>query len=468
MCYAPITTKINKRFINAATLKNAPIKGLFEGPCGQCEQCKTQKVNEWSFRLLEEAKETFRLGGFSIFDTLTYDNLHVPTVGKVLYQLGEFSLDVTSSICDMLCNSKRDVQLFFKRLRSLYSGPIRYYLVSEYGNDERYTHRPHYHVQFFFPSPTITPEQASKLIRQAWQNGRTDGIEDKGQKYFFSKRCFTSFTPYIQNIILYITKYMHKDYDYYNRVVEPVIAYLHRSLDPNKTNKMSYSLKLRERKIKSHIGNFMLCSKGIGESYLTEKNRLFHVKQSHVRLRYPSGKYYGLPLPRYYVKKFYYIRDKDNTLLPTPLGEQRQQYLKQFQLESTITDIMAALGISHQDATPVAEYFLNNYNTLKINLFRSYKVTNNEQTRIESTPYVEYSGNSATLADFLQAYTTPIDENYKPLIINYLKHKHNEHIQKQRSCLVKRESQQRKKKQLCIFGNEERKDCQEITAMVGN
>lgn len=295
MCFSPITTKLNKRYINAATLKGAPLKGLFEVPCGQCEQCKTQKVNEWSFRLLEEAKETFRQRGFILFDTLTYDAMHVPNVGKVLYQLGEFSLDVSSSVCDMLCNSKRDVQLFAKRLRAAYSAPFRYYLVSEYGNDDRYTHRPHYHALFFFPSPTITAEHASKLIRQAWQNGRTDGFEDKGSKYFYSKRCFTSFTPYIQNIILYITKYMHKDYDYYNKVVEPVIAYLHKSLDPNKTNKMSYCLKLRERKIKAHIGNFMLCSKGIGESYLTEENRIFHLKQSYVRLRYPSGKYYGLP-----------------------------------------------------------------------------------------------------------------------------------------------------------------------------
>ena len=83
---------------------------------------------------------------------------------------------------------------------------------------------------------------------------------------------------------------------------------------------------------------------------------------------------------------------------------------------------MAALGISHQDATPVAEYFLKHYNTLNFNRFRSYKVTNNEQTRVESMPYVEYSGNTATLVDFLQAYTTPTDEHYKPLIINYLKH----------------------------------------------
>lgn len=61
MCYSPITTKLNKRYLNAATQKGAPLKGLFEVPFGQCEQCKTQKVNDWSFRLLEEAKETFLL-----------------------------------------------------------------------------------------------------------------------------------------------------------------------------------------------------------------------------------------------------------------------------------------------------------------------------------------------------------------------------------------------------------------------
>ena len=469
MCYSPITTKLNKRYLNAATLKGASnIKGLFGVPCGQCEQCKTQKVNDWSFRLLEEAKETFRQGGFILFDTLTYDELHVPNVGKVLFQLGEFSLDVSEKITDMLCNSKRDVQLFAKRLRAAYTGQFRYYLVSEYGNDDRFTHRPHYHALFFFPSPTITAEQASKLIREKWENGRTDGIEDKGNKYFYSKRCFLSFTPYIQNIIFYITKYMHKDYNYYNNVVVPVIAYLHKSLDPNKTNKMSYALKLRERKIKSHIGNFMLCSNGIGESYLTEKHRFLHVKQSHVRLRYPSGKYYGLPLPRYYVKKFYYIRDKDNTLLPTPLGEQRQKYLQQYQLESTITEVMAALGISHSDAVPVARYYLNNYNTLKINRFRSYKVTNNEQTRTESIPIVEYSGNTSTLSDFLTAFTAPIDEQFKPLIINFLKVKQHGNIQKQGSDLLKRESQQRQKKQLSIFGTEKGQNCQEITAVARN
>ena len=126
---------------------------------------------------------------------------------------------------------------------------------------------------------------------------------------------------------------------------------------------------------------------------------------------------------------------------------------------------MAALGISHQDATPVAEYFFNNYNTLKINRFRSYKVTNNEQTRIESNPIVEYSGNTATLSDFLTAYTAPIDEHYKPLIINYLKFKQNEHIQKQRSCLLKRESQQRKKGRLSIFGIAKGQNCPETAAM---
>lgn len=127
---------------------------------------------------------------------------------------------------------------------------------------------------------------------------------------------------------------------------------------------------------------------------------------------------------------------------------------------------MAALGISHQDATPVVQYFLNNYNTLKINRFRSYKVTNNEQTRIESTPFVDYSGTSSTLSDFLTAYTTPIDETYKPFIINYLKFKQNEHNQKQRSDVLKRESTKRQKGQLTIF--QQKQNCQKTSTMVGD
>jgi len=43
--------------------------------------------------------------------------------------------------------NKRDAQLFIKRLRKhLEPKKIKYYLVGEYGDDDAFTHRPHYHA----------------------------------------------------------------------------------------------------------------------------------------------------------------------------------------------------------------------------------------------------------------------------------------------------------------------------------
>ena len=78
---------------------------------------------------------------FASFVTLTYDDAHIP----VDHQL-----------------SKRDAQLFIKRLR-YYLGKrkIRYYLCGEYG--ERFG-RPHYHAILF----NVHPEQDAQSICRAW------------------------------------------------------------------------------------------------------------------------------------------------------------------------------------------------------------------------------------------------------------------------------------------------------------
>ena len=58
------------------------------------------------------------------FLTLTYDEANLPRHGQLL---------------------KRDLQLFFKRLRKL-MGPFRYVACGEYGDLRR---RPHFHVALF-------------------------------------------------------------------------------------------------------------------------------------------------------------------------------------------------------------------------------------------------------------------------------------------------------------------------------
>lgn len=108
-------------------------------PCGKCPVCFKRKVSHWSFRLQQQDKYSHE----SHFITLTYDTKHLP-ISENGYQ----------SLC------KRDVQLFFKRLRKANSCTLKYFAVGEYGGK---TARPHYHVLLF--------NAAIQTIQPAWGLG---------------------------------------------------------------------------------------------------------------------------------------------------------------------------------------------------------------------------------------------------------------------------------------------------------
>lgn len=126
-------------------------------PCGKCPDCRARRASGWSFRLMQECKKS----SSAHFITLTYDPNHIPLSGNTFPTL-----------------NKRDVQLFFKRLRKAHEKDtrgalslddlplqvlpkIRYYAVGEYGGKFK---RPHYHVILF--NADIT------LIQSAWQLGQ--------------------------------------------------------------------------------------------------------------------------------------------------------------------------------------------------------------------------------------------------------------------------------------------------------
>lgn len=87
--------------------------------CGQCMACRLNYARMWAIRIMCEAKMHTEM----CFLTLTYDDAHLPRPPSVI---------------------KRDLQLFFKRLRK--KAEIRYYAAGEYG--DKYE-RPHYHVALF-------------------------------------------------------------------------------------------------------------------------------------------------------------------------------------------------------------------------------------------------------------------------------------------------------------------------------
>lgn len=103
-------------------------------PCGQCLGCRYDRAKEWADRLMMELS----YHDSAYFATLTYDDNHVPTSYYGDASTGEAKM--------ALSLRKRDLQLFFKRLRKKYGDGIRYYAVGEYGST---TYRPHYHAIIF-------------------------------------------------------------------------------------------------------------------------------------------------------------------------------------------------------------------------------------------------------------------------------------------------------------------------------
>lgn len=125
---------------------------LIPVPCGKCYQCFARRISGWSFRLMQQDKASLT----SYFITLTYDTTQVPISPNGFLNL-----------------QKRDLQLFFKRLRKSHTNlykklrvphseqrPIKYYAVGEYGS---LRHRPHYHLIIFDCFPELIPE--------AWKHG---------------------------------------------------------------------------------------------------------------------------------------------------------------------------------------------------------------------------------------------------------------------------------------------------------
>lgn len=123
-------------------------------PCGKCEACLQKRKSEWIFRLTKE----FENSESAYFVTLTYDDDKLPTKEIVIDDVVE----------DIQCVSKRDCQLFLKRLRkAIQPFKIRYYLVSEYGPK---TLRPHYHM-LLFNFPKELSFKVINYIEDAWNNG---------------------------------------------------------------------------------------------------------------------------------------------------------------------------------------------------------------------------------------------------------------------------------------------------------
>lgn len=172
---------------------------IFNGvlcPCGKCAGCIRTYRQVWITRaILESYCHDPRT---NYFLTLTYDDDHAPADGQL---------------------SKRDFQLFIKRLRKQ-CGSLRYFGVGEYGKK---SYRPHYHAiiygftgtkddlekcwgQGFIFVGTVTPESCAyvaKYLSKRYDKDWREKLESTGRAPEFSlmsRKPGLGF-PFVQEIV---------------------------------------------------------------------------------------------------------------------------------------------------------------------------------------------------------------------------------------------------------------------------
>lgn len=107
---------------------NDPRKAAGAGrivPCNRCQACRKRITSDWTNRLIREAQYHTQP---VLMLTLTFANEHLPADYSVEKKLAVKTL---------------------KRIRKRFGNGLRYYLVSEYGDNDTGTKRPHYHILIF-------------------------------------------------------------------------------------------------------------------------------------------------------------------------------------------------------------------------------------------------------------------------------------------------------------------------------
>lgn len=214
MCLSPIAIRNRSKYFNRTSFH----KYVIDVPCGKCAECVAASQNEYYLRTYYECLNCWESYGYVLFDTLTYDDEHLP-------HMSDFIDDVIPEF-DYPCFDYRDIRLFLVNLRRQldYHGfdsknNLKYFICSEYGADPRYTHRPHYHVLFFVKSARIDPITLSKFINKCWSRGRTDGVDYQGSGYVLQKRVFwKSDELHARCVSNYVGKYITKDSEFVSEI----------------------------------------------------------------------------------------------------------------------------------------------------------------------------------------------------------------------------------------------------------
>lgn len=370
MCQHPIIIPTRKRLLSTQYREH-----MFQAvPCNDCEECHVNKQRQLQFRFYHEAIDS----KYVYFDTLTYSNQFLP-------HISDFYQDIPSSI-DKPCFNRRHLNLFLKRLRrklsyhlKLNRNAFKYALFSEYGADNRYSHRPHYHIIFFVKSD-IPPLLFSQAVSESWQFGRTDGLPYRPKSYVLEHLTLYSNSLRLTN---YITKYVTKSSEY-TKSLQPINEFIDKNVKQD--DFVSYSsYRSFKRKLRNQFKQFTLMSKGIGISYLStlSDSDIINLSFRPIVELYNNSFCQSLSLPLYYVRKLFYdLKDYETfkSYEPNELGLNYLQTKLQNNYDSIYNNLRnkifslgTSVNYSLSDIENLANYVcFDQFTNMKPALYQSY------------------------------------------------------------------------------------------------
>lgn len=332
MCLKPVRITNQAKTFNPGSIFSLSV------PCGECAECKALMRDQWYLRSYWQARYTFDNGGYILFDTLTYDDAHIPHLSDFIPEMEGHP------ILNLPCFSYQHIRDFMVDLRQVLrragfspKANLRYFLTSEYGHQ---THRPHYHVLFYVTDPSLTPENLSIAVAKCWKYGRTDGVPYQGRSYVYARNVFDSRMAdpqHLQAVCGYVSKYITKDSDYMLRLknrLEIVFDGLADQKVPgshyydwdeiNDLHKKAYSFVRQFHRQSQHFGEYALQQSEINDWLTTGQ---FAMPDKDQIVRY-------VPMPQYYARKAFCIQKKrdDGTRYweLTEFGK-RQRYRRTFE-----------------------------------------------------------------------------------------------------------------------------------------
>lgn len=324
--------------------------------CGKCEECRQQKQQEWNLRCYYECMRALNNNEWIYFDTLTYDNKHLPRISNFINTRENWS-----------CFNYKDIRDFYEKLRDCYGGTdsgIRYFITSEYGEKRK---RNHYHILIFVPKK-YEPIEFSKNVSKSWGKGRTDGQPYKSKKYVMQHNVIYTMN---MDTIRYVCKYVNKNQSF-SETLQKRWNRLQKYYEKSKYTKLQ--IKAIERQWKKHTDCFHRQSKGFGLYALEILDNVEILKTNRMYYRTNDIKVVqNVTTPMYYKRKLCQTQIQYNgkriwinTELGTKIKKMQEfEMLRKMYTRIKTTAINKGIKLTKEKTLLIANYILLERGRLK-------------------------------------------------------------------------------------------------------